>query len=284
MNDVDFRLPDDKIHTLNFSGGRSSAYLLRKILDAYDGTLPKHILPIYANTGKEYDATLDFIHECESRWNVPIVWLEYRYDSSAKGGKRYPKNTFTEVNYATASRNGEPFEQLINSRGYLPNVRQRICTAELKVNTISRYMRKKYGLMKKRYQRVLGIRYDEPRRWGKALFENCDLVYPMVDAKVTKTEVNNYWKNSVFNLALDYDSIRGNCDLCYLKGRAKMREIMREDPNRAAWWIAQETKFGDGRDAVFMKDTTYYNLYKEVILDKQLTLDLEAEMDCFCGD
>ena len=45
------------------------------------------------------------------RWSVPIVWREF------------PDNEvgFEVVDYASASRHGEPFETLIRRRRYLPN-------------------------------------------------------------------------------------------------------------------------------------------------------------------
>jgi hypothetical protein len=36
---------------ISFSGGRTSAYMLRQILDAYGGRLPDGIVPTFANRG-----------------------------------------------------------------------------------------------------------------------------------------------------------------------------------------------------------------------------------------
>ena len=63
------------------------------------GGLPNDAIVCFANTGKEEEATLKFVNDCSVNWNVPIHWLEYR---SLK--------EFAKVDYATASRNGEPFE------------------------------------------------------------------------------------------------------------------------------------------------------------------------------
>lgn len=68
---------------ISFSGGRTSAYLLRKVLDAHGGTLPPGVHALFANTGKEHPATLDFVRDCGERWGVPIVWLEYDGRSSS---------------------------------------------------------------------------------------------------------------------------------------------------------------------------------------------------------
>lgn len=48
---------------ISFSGGRTSAYLLKHVLDAYGGTLPANVITCFANTGKEMPQKL--------------VWLEY---------------------------------------------------------------------------------------------------------------------------------------------------------------------------------------------------------------
>jgi len=64
---------------VSFSGGRTSAYMLWRILQSNDG-LPEEAKVIYANTGKEEEATLEFIRDCANNWNVPIIWLEYIKD------------------------------------------------------------------------------------------------------------------------------------------------------------------------------------------------------------
>ena len=38
---------------IHFSGGRTSAYMLRRHLDAYGGTLPEGVRVVFCNTGKE---------------------------------------------------------------------------------------------------------------------------------------------------------------------------------------------------------------------------------------
>ena len=84
--------------------------MLKKILDAYKGKLPKDIVVCFANTGKELEETLEFIHECEKRWKVKIHWLELDIATTS------PIWRSKEVSFKTASRNGEPFEKLISKR------------------------------------------------------------------------------------------------------------------------------------------------------------------------
>ena len=95
---------------ISFSGGRTSAYMLHRILES-NGGLSSETVVCFANTGKEDEATLEFVRDCAVNWNVPITWLEFR-DTEVR---------FTVVNFETASRNGDPFEALIRKRNYLPN-------------------------------------------------------------------------------------------------------------------------------------------------------------------
>lgn len=48
---------------VHFSGGRSSAYLLRQIQLAHGGAIPPEISVLFTNTGRERDETLDFVAE-----------------------------------------------------------------------------------------------------------------------------------------------------------------------------------------------------------------------------
>ena len=69
-----YKIPTPAV--ISFSGGRTSAFMLKQILNAYGGTLPKDIKVCFANTGKELPETLDFVHEVETMWDVDIHWLE----------------------------------------------------------------------------------------------------------------------------------------------------------------------------------------------------------------
>ena len=84
------------------------------------GVLPSQAIVCFANTGKEDEATLRFVQDCSERWNVPIVWLEYKAAEETADRWRL-------VDFETASRNGEPFEALIRSRNFLPNPVARFC-------------------------------------------------------------------------------------------------------------------------------------------------------------
>lgn len=61
---------------ISFSGGRTSAYMLFMILCAHGGVLPDDVYVVFANTGKEREETLRFVHEVEVRWGVRVWWIE----------------------------------------------------------------------------------------------------------------------------------------------------------------------------------------------------------------
>ena len=113
-----YRIPHPAI--INFSGGRTSAYMLKKIVDAYGGGLPGGIHVIFANTGMERPETLDFVDVCGRAWGVEIVWVEYLWDA--------PHRTRV-VDFATASRNGEPYAALIDRKGFVPFQNLRFCSS-----------------------------------------------------------------------------------------------------------------------------------------------------------
>ena len=49
---------------ISFSGGRTSAYMLWRVLQSHGGSLPDDCVVCFANTGKEEEATLRFVREC----------------------------------------------------------------------------------------------------------------------------------------------------------------------------------------------------------------------------
>lgn len=271
MNENPYRIPEPFV--ISFSGGRTSGYMLRKILNAYDGKLPERGKVIFCNTGKEREETLEFVERCSQRWGVEIIWLEYRWEP----GRHY----FVVVNYATASRKGEPFEMVIEARGgILPNVMMRFCTAEMKIRTNNRYVRQTLGWDE--YYNAIGFRSDEPKRvakmqrkavttytatlWDdwiiKETSRSTDLppgekpVFPLFDADANLESVMDFWLENRGGYDLNYwlkmpfakrpgfdlelSQAAGNCDLCFLKGSAKILRLMAERPESAQWWIDRE--------------------------------------------
>ena len=314
-------------HAIHFSGGRTSGFMLHKHLEAHDGKLPEGVQVIFCNTGKERTETLDFVERCSLEWAVPVIWLEYRYipgepgspgiavaepvkvpvwDEDDEGetvqigevpgikttihGRKAPKgkHTFEIVNYATASRQGEPFEQIIQARGFLPNVVARFCTVEMKIRTAQRYLK---SLGWDHLTSSIGLRADEPARVsrlrGTNRHSNEEPDAPLARSGFVLDDVRRFWESQPFDLALE--SYQGNCDLCFLKGRGKIQKIMRENPELAEWWIDQEKTIKSSksaRNASFRADRPRYeHLLKQVQEQPLLPFsDEEPTIDCFCGE
>ena len=281
------------MRVLNISGGRSSGYMLRRHLDENGGELAEDCVAIFCNTGRERVETLDFLHEMETRWGVPLVWLEYHFRSNRKGGAKDPKNHYRIVDRRTASLDSRPFDELIEARRRLPSPLRRFCTSELKIETARRYMKRELGI--KSYSSVLGIRYDEPRRWSKMRDSMPDAELPLVRAKATRGDVQAFWAAQDFDLGIP--SWMSNCDLCFLKGVSHRVETLRLDPSVGDWWEKQEKKFAVKNGRVL--DNSQYAQWHHLWSVRQLrelagqpslidVTEIEDEPGmtggCFCGD
>jgi hypothetical protein len=284
-----FRVPTPAM--ISFSGGRTSAYMLYRILDAYGGALPSDVVVVFANTGKEREETLRFVDECSRRWSVPIVWVEYRDHAP----------NYAVVNFDTASRNGEPFQALIARRGFVPNAAHRFCSTELKVRPMKTYCLHALGWA--RWHNIVGLRADEGWRVAKAIARNIEnkerfkIVAPLFNAGVTaRTHVIPFWLGTGtpasppavlpqgFDLGLR--SEEGNCDLCFLKGRQKLGRLIRARPRSADWWIAMERQCGTTFNrSVSVEDIARMALAQDDLFDRQDDPDDERaeECDIACG-
>lgn len=268
---------------ISFSGGRTSAYMLWRFIEANDG-LPDDCIVTFANTGKEAEETLEFVRDCGKYWDVPIVWLEYTQAEK-------PKDRFKVVDFDTAARNGEPFEALIHDKKYLPNPVTRFCTGQLKIRVIGNYLYSIGHCEKPSHgekMSIVGIRADEQRRAAKIEPHR----RPLVAAGVTKETVSQFWREQPFDLGLpNVNGVtpHGNCDLCYLKGSTLIESLILEKPSRADWWAEQEEKMlkkiGPGAGARFRMDRPSYG-QMQIIASEQGQLDLAGDetIACFCGD
>ena len=266
---------------ISFSGGRTSAYMLWRVLQAGGGgVLPSQAIVCFANTGKEDEATLRFVQDCSERWNVPITWLEYA------------EVDFTIVNFHSASRNGEPFEALIRKRNYLPNPVTRFCTSELKIRPIGRYLLS-LGMADTKTEAenmsMIGMRADEQRRAAKIQDKSR---IPLVTAGITKEDVGAFWREQPFDLGLPNNNgvtMHGNCDLCFLKGGAQVLSLIAEKPERAIWWAKMEALAlalaSKPSGAVFRSDRPSYASMLQYSKEQINLFDPNEEaISCFCGD
>ncbi|WAS56237.1 phosphoadenosine phosphosulfate reductase family protein [Burkholderia ambifaria] len=193
---------------VSFSGGKTSAYMSRLLKQAYADQY--ELLFIFANTGEEHENTLRFVDQCDKAFGLNLVWVEA--ETTLKRGVGVKARVVT---FETASRSGEPFEQMIRKHG-IPNRNFPHCTRELKKRPIEAFAK---SIGWKDYQTAIGIRADEQKRISDAGMAS-GLVYPLAHwHPVDKQDINDWWTDQPFNL--DLIERLGNCKWCWKKSDRK---------------------------------------------------------------
>ena len=219
---------------VSFSGGETSALMTYKILNEY-GDRYNSIVVIFANTGLESEETLEFVNECDQRLGFGTVWVEAVQLMAIRKAA-----TARVVTFETASRNGEPFEDMIRKYG-IPNYAAPHCTRSTKLTPMVSHLRE-LGWKKGSYDTAIGIRSDEARRRSKRQAEN-RIVYPLLDWQpTTKIEVNRFWREMPFRLRLC--GYQGNCRTCWKKSNRKLLFLMEEDPESFSFFERMENDYG----------------------------------------
>ena len=242
---------------INFSGGKTSAYMTIKYYQEGD-------IVLFQDTGREHPKTYKFINDFEAFEGIPVVRISYK-DAD------------------------KPFDQLLSGKGYkvIPNRTKRLCTDELKVKTAKRYLRS-IGI--RQFENLIGFRYDEPLRVNrrKYTFKRVIDKFPLFDDKITKEQIEEYWKGKPYTLEIP--RILGNCTLCFMKGESAIMAILREFPELADPWINDEIMSeelnGKGNGWTYfqhvtiqhLKDIAINNLFKDYPLEQ-----IEPQYNCECS-
>ncbi len=78
---------------------------------------------------------------------------------------------------------------------------------------------------------------------------------------------------------LELEHYEGNCDLCFLKRRNKIRRLLLEQPELAEWWIRQEEKVGGS----FRKGMPVQR-FMDLIRATPALFDYDdTDIECFCN-
>jgi hypothetical protein len=288
------RFPLKERLSISFSGGKTSAYMTKMLLDHFRKHEPeREILVTFANTGQEHEETLKFVDRCDKEFGFSVVWLEAVVDPENGKGIRH-----NIVNFQTASRNGEPFEAYIAKHG-IPNQMYNQCTSRLKTEPMESY-RKRIGWKNGTYSTAIGIRADEMDRVSSKGMANQGLFYPCVDARVTKEDVRNWWSKQDFNLNIPEHL--GNCTWCWKKSGRKLLTLARANPEIFDFPARMERHYAlaggkrrDGQDrkprAFFRGDKTAIDILLEskgnftpFEDDKFIPFDAELDVGGSCGD
>ena len=120
---------------VSFSGGKTSGLMAKLMKENYIDMGYKNIIFLFANTAQENEKTLQFVNKCDIKYGLGVVWLEADVVHKQRVGTKHKV-----VSFETASRNGEPFEDMIKKFG-IPNKHYPHCTRELKQRPIYSYLR-----------------------------------------------------------------------------------------------------------------------------------------------
>lgn len=207
---------------------------------------------LFCDTGREHPKTYKFINDFEAHENIPVIRISY------PGG----------------------FEAMLLKMQGIPNKFKRNCTRELKIRIARRYLVSR-GI--RSYETMIGFRADEPFRVKRhnERWKSVKTLFPLYTQGVTKEFINSYWSRKSYNLEIP--SILGNCTLCFMKGKNAITAILREYPELAQPWIADEERDQKGHQYFEdisikqMRDYAQNNLFKDFNLDS-----VEVAPACAC--
>lgn len=229
------------------SGGRTSGYMAwwmkEKMSHKYDITF------MFANTGAEHEKTLEFVNKCDLFFGLNLIWVEAKVNPEIS-----ERTTYKIVDYETASRNGEPFEEVIKKYG-IPNPDFKHCNRELKIRPRESLMID-LGIN----LRAIGIRSDEFSRatesikkknkdWNtsqilKYKYEEENVYYPLIeDEPVTKDAILHWWSKMPFDLEIKEHE--GNCVTCWKKSDRKLWTLAKEDVTHFDFFNKMDEKYSD---------------------------------------
>lgn len=263
---------------ISFSGGRTSAYMLWRILQAHGGALPDDVHVCFANTGKEREETLRFVHDCATHWGVRVRWLEFVTDLRSVGAA----GRFQEVGFNSASRNGEPFDRLIQRKQAIPStVSGRWCTQFLKVGVLHDFMETQGFAERGSFTEVIGLRADEKDRVERLTEKPSNLdrkiSTPLAQAGQRKPDIFAFWPTQPFDLQLERGL--GNCDHCPFIGDKQRVIRARRDPKGVFWWAKHEAD----KKMRFGRLMSMVEILGQAASQSDLFLSDEADGDGECG-
>lgn len=227
------RPPTPRRLFISFSGGRTSAYMLWRILNSDHGY--DEVVTLFANTGQEHPETLVFVDQVDRAFGANVVWLEAVIRPESKKGTRHKV-----VDLVTAHRGGGLFADFARKYG-LPSQSAPGCTRDLKLNPMKSYLRS-IGWRARSYDTAIGIRADEMDRIAKDAVRERK-VYPLIRDGITKGDVRRWWSAQPFDLTISEPF--GNCVWCWKKSDRKLATLAREYPEAFAVPRALDAAFSE---------------------------------------
>jgi len=173
---------------------------------------------------------------------------------------------------------GKTFDEITNRNGkkYLPNVTQRFCTTEMKLQPIFDWWRNEINEV---IEMRIGFRANEQRR-AKTMLEKTNKkgfsefktivgktkngnqnrwqtiewqkpVFPLIKDNIYKDQINKYWQNK--NVRFAY---MNNCVGCFHRSAVLLKYMSEKHENKFDWFMNQENekrKFKNGLKYIDIK-------------------------------
>lgn len=247
---------------ISFSGGRTSAVMTKMLLEKYSHT--HEINVTFANTGCEHEETLRFVDNCDRHFGFGTVWLEAIVSFDEKVGIRHKI-----VNFETAARKGEPFEEYIKKYG-IPTPASPSCTSRLKEDVMRSYERS-IGWKKGTFDTAIGIRADEVDRMSIHK-EKRRFIYPLVKEFIRKEDVLAECKKWPFDLNLQGEHY-GNCVWCWKKSLRKLLTVAKYNPEHFDFPLKMDALYSKHK---LTKATTSPDGHRHFFRKHLKTLDIIA--------
>ena len=193
---------------------------------------------------------------------------------------------------------GKTFDEVINRNGktYLPNVTQRFCTTEMKLQPIFNWWQNKFN---EPVKMQIGYRANEGSRAktmlsktnqngfstfkaivGKRKTQNkwADIewqkpMFPLIDNNIYKDKIEKYWKDKPVRFAY-----MNNCVGCFHRTPILLKHLSDKHPNKYQWFIDAE------QDTATFKNGMNYEQIKNSFKQTKLFEDDFNECDSgYCG-
>lgn len=244
---------------MSISGGRSSAMLAKLLIDSQKLKEVENIIPVendysiryhtyendvaeyifgFGNTSREKEATLIFMRDIEQNFGIKVFWVEAVVHFGIVKGC-----THKRVNFDTACRDGDVFEEVIKKYG-IPNKSFPHCTRELKTNPIRSFLRSIEWGSWKDYKTIIGYRKDEPKRATVEKAEKLNQWYPLYEWGIKKPDVAYFWNRQPFDLGIEVDA-DGNCEDCHKKSDIKIIYQVKSSPDGSKWIVRMQEKYSN---------------------------------------
>jgi len=177
---------------------------------------------------------------------------------------------------------GKTFDEIINRNGkmYLPNVTQRFCTTEMKLQPIFNWwknnfdepvimrigfraneMRRAKNMVEKsnkngclEFKDIVGQSKNGRNKWKNIEWQKPE--FPLINDAIFKDTIENYWQDKPVRFAY-----MNNCVGCFHRNEILLKYMSEKHPNKFQWFCDQENKSGYG-SGTFKNGMTYTQIKK----------------------